>query len=62
MAVLTSSPPDMPRYNGVVERALGLLRGKAIAMLQGITVAWSGRLWVKALNYSSYMLNMCVKT
>ena len=27
-------PPDMPQYNGVAERALGLLREKAIALME----------------------------
>ena len=28
------TPPDTPQYNGVAERALGLLREKAIALME----------------------------
>ena len=42
--------PDTPQYNGVAERALGLLREKSIPMLQEMTVAASDRLWAEALN------------
>ena len=55
-----STPPDTPQYNGVAERALGLLREKSIAMLHEMTVAASGRLWAEALNYACDMSNMCV--
>ena len=54
------TPPDTPPYNGVAERALGLLREKSIAMLQEMTVAASGRLWAGAPNYACDMSNMCV--
>ena len=53
-------PPDTPQYNGVAERALGLLREKSIAMPQEMTVAASGRLWAEALNHACDMSNMCV--
>ena len=52
--------PDTPQYNGVAERALGLLREKSTAMLQEVTVAASDRLWAEALNYACDMSNMCV--
>ena len=52
--------PDTPQYNGVAERALGLLRGKSIAMLQEMTVAASYRLWAEVLNYACDMSNMYV--
>ena len=52
--------PDTPQYNGVAERALGLLQEKSIAMLQEMTVAASDRLWAEALNYACDMSNMCV--
>ena len=55
-----STPPDTPQYNGVAERALGLLREKSIAMLHEMTVAASGRPWAEALNYACDMSNMCV--
>ena len=54
------TPPDTPQYNGVGERALGLLREKSIAMLQEMTVAASDRLWAEAPNYACDMSNMCV--
>ena len=54
------TPPDTPQYNGVAERALGLLREKSIAMLQEMTVAASDRLWAEAMNYACDMSNMCV--
>ncbi|CAN0335182.1 unnamed protein product, partial [Ascophyllum nodosum] len=54
------TPPGTPQYNGVAERALGLLREKSIAMLQEVTVAASDILWAEALNYACDMSNMCV--
>ena len=55
-----STPPDTPQYNGVTERAFGLLREKSIAMLHEMAVAASDRLWAEALNYACDMSNMCV--
>ena len=55
-----STPPDKSQYNGVAERALGLLRETSIAMLHEMTVAASDRLWAEALNYACDMSNMCV--
>ena len=56
------TPPITPQYNGVAERALGLLRKKYITLLQEMTVliAASDRLWAEALNYACDMSNMCV--
>ena len=40
--------PDTPKYNGVAERALGLLREKTIAMMQGFSVGADDKLWAEA--------------
>ena len=56
------TPPDMSQYNGVAERALGLLREKSFAMLQEMTVAASDKLWTEGLNYAGDMSNMCVSS
>ena len=39
-----STPPYTPQYNGVVERALGLLRDKTVALLRGVMEGKSDRL------------------
>ncbi|CAN0414389.1 unnamed protein product [Ascophyllum nodosum] len=54
------TPPDTLQYNGVAERALGLLREKSIVMLQEMTGATSDRFWAEALNHACDMSNMCV--
>ncbi|CAN0270740.1 unnamed protein product [Ascophyllum nodosum] len=43
--------PHTPQYNGVVERALGLLRDKTVVLLRGMTAGKSDRLWTEAMNY-----------
>ena len=54
------TPSDTPKYNGVAERALGLLRETSNAMLQEMTIAASDRLWAEALNHAWDMSYMCV--
>ena len=55
-------PPHTPQYNGVVERALGLLRDKTVAFLRGTTAGKSDRLWAGAMNYACKMSNRCTTT
>ena len=49
-----TTPPHTLQYNGVVERAHGLLRETG-ALLRGVTAGKSARLWVEAINYTSEM-------
>ena len=51
------TPPHTPQYNGVVERALGLLRDKTLALLRGMAVVWT-----EAMNYACEMSNHCTTT
>ena len=39
-----TTPSHIPQYNGVVERALGVLLDKTVALLRGMTAGKSGRL------------------
>ena len=39
-----TTPPHIPQYNGVVERALALLRDETVALLRGMAVGRSDRL------------------
>ena len=57
-----TTPPHTLQYNGVVERALGLLRDKTVALLQGMTTGKSDRLWAEAMNYACEMSNRCTTT
>ena len=57
-----TTPPHTPQYNGVVERALGLLRDETVAFLRDITAGKSDRLWVEAMNYACEMSNSCTTT
>ena len=54
-----STPPYTPQYNGVVERALGLLRDKTVALLRGVIEGKSDRLWAEAMAYACDMWNRC---
>ena len=54
------TPPYTPQYNGVAERTLGLLRGKTVALLRGVTEGASERLWAEAMAYAYDMSNKCV--
>ena len=56
------TPPLTPQYNGIVERALGLLRDKTVALLRGMTAGKSDRLWAEAMNYACEMSNCCTTT
>ena len=56
------TPPHIPHYNGVVERAHGLLRDKTVAFVRGMTVGKSGRFWVEAMNYACEISNRCTTT
>ena len=57
-----TTSPYTPQYNGVVERALGFLRDKTVALLRGMTAGKSGRLWAEATNYACEMSNPCTIT
>ena len=57
-----TTPPHTPQYNGVVERALGLLRDKTVALLRGMAAGKSDRLWAEAMNYACEMSNRCTTT
>ena len=54
--------PDTPQYNGVAERALGLLREKTIAMMQGFSVGADDKLWAEAMSFACDMTNMSATT
>ena len=54
-----TTPPHTPQYNGVVERALGLLKDKIVALIRGMTAGTSDRLWAEAMNYACEMSNRC---
>ena len=57
-----TTPPHTSQYNGVVERALGLRRNKAVALLRGMTASKGDPLWVEAMNYAFEMSNHCTTT
>ena len=57
-----TTPLHTLQYNGVVERALGLLRDKTVALLRGMTAGKSDRLWAEAMNYVCKMSNRCTTT
>ena len=59
---LETTPPHAPQYNGVVERALGFLRDKTMALLRGMAAGESDRLWAEAMNYACEMSNRCMTT
>ena len=54
--------PHTPQYDGVVERVLGLLRDKTVALLRGMTAGKSDHLWAEAMNYACEMSNRCTTT
>ena len=54
-----TTPPHTPQYNGVVERALGLLRDKTVAFLRITTTGKSDRLWAEAMRYACEMSSRC---
>ena len=57
-----TTPPHTTQYNGVVERALGLLRDKTVALLRGMTAGKSDRLWAEAINYACEKSYRCTTT
>ena len=57
-----TTPPHTPQYNGVVERALGLLQDKTVALLRGMAAGKSDRLWAEAMNYACEMSSRCTTT
>ncbi|CAN0472706.1 unnamed protein product, partial [Ascophyllum nodosum] len=57
-----TTPPHTPQYNGVVERALGLLRDKTVALLRDMNAGKSDRLWAEAMKYACEMPNRCKTT
>ena len=44
------TPPHTPQYNGVTERALGILRDKTVALLRDLKEEKNKRLWAGAMN------------
>ena len=44
-----TTPPRSPQYNVVMERALGLLRDKTVALLRSMSAGKSDRLWAEEL-------------
>lgn len=52
------TPPDRPQYNGVAERALGLLREKTIVLMQDLKEGATDRLWAEAMNFACDMSDM----
>ena len=57
-----TTPRHTPQYNGVVDRAHGLLRDKIVALIRGMTAGKSDRLWAEAINYAWEMSNRCSTT
>ena len=59
-------PPDMPKYTGVAERWIGLLRGRTIALLGDLAmltaVLRKEMQWVKARNYFTDVVNTYATT
>ena len=53
-----SIPHYMPQYNGVVKRALGLLRDKTVTLLRGVMAGKSDRLWAEVMNYAFDISNL----
>ncbi|CAN0075317.1 unnamed protein product, partial [Sphacelaria rigidula] len=54
------TPPHTPQYNGVAERALGIMRDKTVALLRGLEEGKTNRLWAEAMQYACDTSNMCV--
>ncbi|CAM9731476.1 unnamed protein product [Ascophyllum nodosum] len=54
------TPPYTPQYNGVVERTLGFLCHKTVALLRGMAEGASECLWAEAMAYAYDMSNKCV--
>ena len=59
------TPPDTPQYNGVVERALGLLREKAIILMEELDDVINvprEKLWAQAMLFACDVTNKSVTT
>ena len=59
------TPPDTPQYNGVAERALGLLREKAIILMEELDDVINvprEKLWVQAMLFACDVTNKSVTT
>ena len=59
------TPPDTPQYNGVAERALGLLREKAITLMEeldDVINAPREKLWAQAMLFACDVTNKPVTT
>ena len=57
------TPPDTPRYNGVAELELGLLREKSIALMEeldDVTNVPRDKLWAQAMLFASDVTNTSV--
>ena len=58
-------PPDTPQYNGVAERALGLLREKAIALMEeldNVINVLQEELWAQAMLFTCDVTNTSATT
>ncbi|CAN0151932.1 unnamed protein product, partial [Ascophyllum nodosum] len=59
------TPPDTPQYNGVAERALGLLREKAIILMEELDDVINvprEKLWAQAMLFACDVTNKLVTT
>ena len=59
------TPPDTPQYNGVAERALGILREKAIILMEELDDAINvprEKLWTQAMLFACDVTNKSVIT
>ena len=58
------TPPDTPQYNGVAERALGLLREKAITLIEldDVINVPQEKLWAQAILFACDVTNKPVTT
>ena len=59
------TPPDTPQYNGVAERALGLLREKATILMEeldDVINAPREKLWAQAMLFACDVTNKSVTT
>ena len=59
------TPTDTPQYNGVAERALGLLREKAIILMEGLDDVINvlrEKLWAQAMFFACDVTNKSVPT
>ena len=59
------TPPDTPKYNGVAERALGLLREKAITLMEELDDVINvprEKLWAQAMLFACDVTNKSVMT